>query len=432
MAHHHVFQMEILALGPGTNMAAFVTCSHVWLVLQPQLLFQLPLLLQSQLLYQFLSLVQEPNLALASLHDWTSHPAQASDLTPELVPYSAPDLASGIPLDLIPSLALYSDSCLRPCSALVMVGPLHVVGDVVTVKPIVVNDRYINPELGKYHARLRTLSRSCQDIKEKFGATTDGIYYLTTANGVMYQSFCDMTTAGGGWTLVASVHENNIHGKCTLGDRWSSQQGSDPKRPDGEGTWANTITFGSAEGATSDDYKNPGYYDILAEDVSVWHVPNGAQLQNWTSDSILRYHTETKFLSNSGGNLYYLFKKYPVRFGIGECSKDTGPTSPVVYDTGDKHSTKTLYGPSVRDQFEPGFITFRVFNEEKAAMAICSGIKPIRCHTEHYCIGGGGHFPEKAPQCGDFTGFDSDSYGSNTGKRASKELTEAAVLIFYR
>lgn len=85
--------------------------------------------------------------------------------------------------------------------------------------------------------------------------SSDGIYYLTTANGVMYQAFCDMTTANGGWTLVAGVHENNINGKCTVGDRWSSEQGSDPKRPDGEGTWVNTATFGTAEGATSDDYK---------------------------------------------------------------------------------------------------------------------------------------------------------------------------------
>lgn len=83
----------------------------------------------------------------------------------------------------------------------------------------------------------------------------DGIYYLTTANGVMYQAFCDMTTDNGGWTLVASVHENNINGKCTLGDRWSSEQGSDAKRPDGEGTWVNTATFGTTEGAASDDYK---------------------------------------------------------------------------------------------------------------------------------------------------------------------------------
>lgn len=34
-----------------------------------------------------------------------------------------------------------------------------------------------------------------------------------------------MDTDGGGWTLVASVHENNIKGKCTSGDKWSSEQG---------------------------------------------------------------------------------------------------------------------------------------------------------------------------------------------------------------
>ncbi|ROL41895.1 Intelectin [Anabarilius grahami] len=71
-----------------------------------------------------------------------------------------------------------------------------------------------------------------------------------------------MTTAGGGWTLVASVHENNMYGKCTVGDRWSSQQGSEPNRPDGDGTWANTVTFGTAEASTSDDYKVGRALDI--------------------------------------------------------------------------------------------------------------------------------------------------------------------------
>ncbi len=64
-----------------------------------------------------------------------------------------------------------------------------------------------------------------------------------------------MTTAGGGWTLVASVHENNMYGKCTVGDRWSSQQGSNLNRPDGDGTWTNTVTFGAAEAATSDEVR---------------------------------------------------------------------------------------------------------------------------------------------------------------------------------
>ena len=35
-----------------------------------------------------------------------------------------------------------------------------------------------------------------------------------------------MTSDCGGWTLVASIHENNINGKCTVGDKWSSEQRS--------------------------------------------------------------------------------------------------------------------------------------------------------------------------------------------------------------
>ena len=85
--------------------------------------------------------------------------------------------------------------------------------------------------------------------------SADGLYQLRTENGVVYQTFCDMTSGGGGWTLVASVHENNMRGKCTVGDRWSSQQGNRADYPEGDGNWANYNTFGSAEAATSDDYK---------------------------------------------------------------------------------------------------------------------------------------------------------------------------------
>ncbi|KAL6467371.1 hypothetical protein MHYP_G00251750 [Metynnis hypsauchen] len=283
------------------------------------------------------------------------------------------------------------------------------------------------------HSIMKYVARSCKELKDKHKVSEDGLYFLTTENGVVYQTYCDMSTAGGGWTLVASVHENNMYGKCTVGDRWSSQQGNDLNVPNGDGNWANTVTFGSAEAATSDDYKNPGYYDIVAQDVSVWHIPYNVQLKQWTSSSILAYHTENNFLRLHGGNLFNLFKKFPVTYGIGTCLVDNGPKAPVVYDTGTEASTKNFYGPFVRGQFEPGYIAFRVFNNEKAAMAICSGVRPTSCDTEHFCIGGGGHFPEGAPrQCGDFTAFDWSGYGTNEGASASREITEAAVLIFYR
>ncbi|XP_025050461.1 intelectin-like protein [Alligator sinensis] len=193
-----------------------------------------------------------------------------------------------------------------------------------------------------------------------------------------------MTTRGGGWTLVASVHENNAHGKCTVGDRWSSQQGSSPLYPEGDGNWANNNIFGSAVGSTSDDYKNPGYYDLQAGDLSVWHVPNRAPLRKWRDLAILRYHTETGFLSSEA-------------------------------------------------EFTAGFVQFRVFNNEKAPMALCSGLKVTGCNTEHHCIGGGGFFPEGNPrQCGDFPAFDWNGYGTHQSWSTSREMIGSSVLLFYR
>uniref|UniRef100_A0A098LZC4 Intelectin 1 (Galactofuranose binding) n=1 Tax=Hypsiglena sp. JMG-2014 TaxID=1550645 RepID=A0A098LZC4_9SAUR len=281
--------------------------------------------------------------------------------------------------------------------------------------------------------RPQRLYGSCKEIKEAMPEASDGLYILLSEDGEIYQTFCDMSTNGGGWTLVVSVHENNIFGKCTVGDRWSSQQGSNANYPNGDGNWSNNNTFGSAIAATSDDYKNPAYYALIARDISIWHVPNNTPMKKWREASFLRYHTETGFLSGQGGNLLRLYEKHPVRYGAGSCPNDNGPAIPVVYDVGNAQKIKELYSPNGRNEFQPGFIQFRVFNNEKAAMALCSGVKLIGCNSEHHCIGGGGFFPEETPrQCGDFPGFDWDGYATHKGWSTSKTMADAAVLIFYR
>ncbi|XP_068103123.1 intelectin-1-like [Hyperolius riggenbachi] len=275
--------------------------------------------------------------------------------------------------------------------------------------------------------------RSCHDIKKAKPETRDGIYTLTTEDALSYQTFCDMTTSGGGWTLVASIHENNMNGKCTTGDRWSSQQGNKASNPEGDGNWANYATFGSPDGATSDDYKNPGYYDITAGDVAIWHVPNKTPVIKWRNTTLLRYHTNTSFLSDEGGNLFNLYKKYPVVYNVGKCQTDNGPAIPIVYDFGNTKETEKYYPPSGKGEYEAGYVQFRVFNHESAALALCSGIRPNGCNSEHLCIGGGGYFAEADPkQCGDFTSLDWDGYGTHTDWSSSKELIESAVLLFYR
>uniref|UniRef100_A0A5F9CQJ9 Intelectin 1 n=1 Tax=Oryctolagus cuniculus TaxID=9986 RepID=A0A5F9CQJ9_RABIT len=227
------------------------------------------------------------------------------------------------------------------------------------------------------------LPRSCKEIKQECPKSRDGLYFLRTKYGVIYQTFCDMTTDGGGWTLVASVHENYMAGKCTLGDRWSSQQGNRADYPEGDGNWANYNTFGSAEAATGDDYKNPGYYDIQAQDLEIWHVPNKTPLQHWRNSSLLRYRTNTGFFQHLGHNLFGLYQKYPVKYGSGKCWTDNGPAIPVLYDFGDAEKTASYYSPVGCKEFVAGFVQFRVFNHERAANALCAGMKVTGCNTEH-------------------------------------------------
>ena len=99
-----------------------------------------------------------------------------------------------------------------------------------------------------------------------------------------------MDTDEGGWTLVASIHENNIgsSGRCTVGDRWSTEQGNVALRPNGDGNWENLNVFGNVVAATSDDYKSPGYFEIAGRDLMIWQVPNNTPLQNYNTSTYLK------------------------------------------------------------------------------------------------------------------------------------------------
>uniref|UniRef100_A0A8C5YAF4 Uncharacterized protein n=1 Tax=Microcebus murinus TaxID=30608 RepID=A0A8C5YAF4_MICMU len=234
-----------------------------------------------------------------------------------------------------------------------------------------------------------SLPRSCKEIKSR---VPQWLVFLCTKNGLIYQTF----------------------------------SGSRSSYPEGDNNWP-TKHLWSAEAA-----QNPGYYDIQAQDLSIWHVPNNSPLEHWRNSSLLRYHTDIGFLQRLGHNLFGLYQKFPVKYGEGTCWKDNGPAIPVVYDFGDAQKTASYYSPNGQREFTAGFVQFRVFNNERAANALCAGMRVTGCNTEHHCIGGGGFFPEANPrQCGDFSSFDWNGYGTHVGYSTSREITEAAVLLFY-
>uniref|UniRef100_F6ZN07 Fibrinogen C-terminal domain-containing protein n=2 Tax=Ciona intestinalis TaxID=7719 RepID=F6ZN07_CIOIN len=149
--------------------------------------------------------------------------------------------------------------------------------------------------------------KTCRHLNTQ--TSPSGVYTIKpTATSVPFPAYCEMIDAGGGWTLVASIHENNIYGKCKVGDKWSSEQGIQTYYdPNILGNWENNNVFGSVGSITSQDYKNPAYMDMQASDVMIWHVANETPLQNISNKARFKYYTDSHFLRRYGNTLKSMF-----------------------------------------------------------------------------------------------------------------------------
>ncbi|XP_022614190.1 intelectin-like [Seriola dumerili] len=112
--------------------------------------------------------------------------------------------------------------------------------------------------------------------------------------------------------------------------------------------------------------QNPGYYDIVAEDMSLWHVLNNFPLEHWNLAAILFYHTDNCFLQNIT-KIHTFIQQYPMRYNVGSCC-NRRPAIPIVAF----EKCIMFYFAFSKVEFEPGAITFRVINNEHAAMGSVS------------------------------------------------------------
>nr|XP_039258551.1 uncharacterized protein LOC120335122 isoform X1 [Styela clava] len=154
---------------------------------------------------------------------------------------------------------------------------------------------------------------SCFDLlQQKVNINASGIYLIRPKeNFDEFKTYCDMETDGGGWTLVASIHESDINKKCDVYDRWAHYASFDVAKD--KTNWENERIFGEVQTCTEDDYKNMGYFALNTNDVMIWHVPVETPLTEMKVRAKLRYRTTNHFLQKSGGNLKTLFdESYPL------------------------------------------------------------------------------------------------------------------------
>lgn len=223
---------------------------------------------------------------------------------------------------------------------------------------------------------------SCKAILDGGYSTGNGIYWIDPDGQGAFQTFCDMTVDGGGWTLMMSVVDDDRQlGADDSGNMWQFS---------GQNRWADQSVFGELATCTTartGDYKNRAYFALSGSDLLMTHTPNGTSIDNIQAAAHYIYHTSDNFLDSKGGSLYNLFRDHHPMTNGGTSHGFHVDTTYIIGTANGLHSEQN---GNNRGESTPGGITFAPRNNEGYPMAMCPVKYNNGFNSEHACVGGNG------------------------------------------
>lgn len=165
------------------------------------------------------------------------------------------------------------------------------------------------------------ITDSCYNIQLFDNSLPSGTYSLSSSNSIIYNAYCDMTTDGGGWTLIITENES----KTDLNQFLSTETGNALN----DGYRANKLTFDI-------NFNDILWYNHPNNEYTAFSQRNGTSLT--LNNAPITENSTYVFKAVNGvmktSNSYYNFIKCPYYTYAPGGDNSTTPASPVFMLSG--------------------------------------------------------------------------------------------------